>query len=240
MRNVVSLGAALTLLAPAACIQQLPGDGFTSIDLGSGRRIHGRVMSFKELRDRNVVRQRTDYSCGAAALATLLSFGLDDPTGELVVLKLLIEALPPDEEALRKKEGFSLLDLQRVAQGLGYRAQGFRLEPRFLEKLERPVIVFIEPEGYGHFAVLKGIREGRAYLADPSLGNKRMPLHHFLAMWTRPDGNGIVFVVERPDGSWPDDAPLAIGEPSIEGERLSARELLRIGPRGLDAAGLGQ
>ena len=35
-------------------------------------------------------KQAFDYSCGAAALTTLLTYGLDDPVGEYVLLRALL------------------------------------------------------------------------------------------------------------------------------------------------------
>jgi predicted double-glycine peptidase len=155
------------------------------------------VRSMKELRDAGVVRQRFDYSCGAAALATLLTYSLDDPVDEASVLAAVIRESGPEGVAALQKRGLSLLDLAGVAQARGYRAQGFRMPADQLARVSRPVIVFIKPRGYEHFAVLKGVRGDRVYLADPSLGNVRLPLYQFLAMWADESGRGIVFAVER-------------------------------------------
>ena len=138
-----------------------------SVRVGSGTRVELPLRSMKDLRDQGLVKQRFDYSCGAAALATILRYGFGDEVTERDILTELFELLSEDEEGLRRKEGFSLLDLQRVAQARGYKAQGFRLEPRYLAKLAGPVIVFIAPRGYKHFAVLRGVRGDRVYLADP-------------------------------------------------------------------------
>jgi predicted double-glycine peptidase len=46
----------------------------------AGEEIH--VMSLRAQRDLGVVKQRYDFSCGAAALATLLTYGLGDAVGE--------------------------------------------------------------------------------------------------------------------------------------------------------------
>src|SRR5437764_6580719 len=40
------------------------------------------VTSLRALRDAGVVKQRYDYSCGAASLATLLTYGLNDRVDE--------------------------------------------------------------------------------------------------------------------------------------------------------------
>ena len=136
---------ALGLLVPASSTRA------ASIDAGSGLRIEVPLKSMKDLRDQGLVKQRFDYSCGAAALATVLRYGFGDEVTERDILKELFDLLPEDEEGLRRREGFSLLDLQHVAQARGYKAQGFRLDPQFLAKLGGPVIVFIEPRGYKHF-----------------------------------------------------------------------------------------
>jgi predicted double-glycine peptidase len=207
-----------------------------SIEIGGqgqgarGDRVSVPLLSFKNLRDRNVVRQGFDYSCGAAALATLISYGLSDPVTEREIILEILNSLDRDEESLRHKEGFSLLDLQRVAQRRGYKAQGFRIAPEYLDKLQGPVIVFIKPQGYEHFAVLKGTAGDRAYLADPSLGNVRRALYDFLDMWLEPDGKGIIFVVEPEEST--DERRNALFFPSHGPDRpemLSARQLLEAG-----------
>src|SRR5207302_1409027 len=82
-------------------------------------------------------------------------------------------------------------------QTRGHKAQGFRLHYDQLAKLSRPVIVFVKPGGYAHFAVLKGVQGDRVYVADPSLGNVRMPLYRFVDMWADESGRGVIFAVER-------------------------------------------
>src|SRR6186997_197835 len=163
---------------------------------GSNLRVEPPARSMKDLRDQNVVKQRFDFSCGAAALATLMRHGFGQSITEGQILDGLFDLPSEAEKAQRRRTGFSLLDLQRVAQAQGYDAQGFRLEPEQLPMLGGPVIVFIEPRGYKHFAVLRGVRGGRVYLADPSRGNIRMPVYAFLDTWLQDDGKGIIFVVE--------------------------------------------
>src|SRR5690349_14750074 len=151
-----------------------------NVGVGGGIRVERPVRTMKDLRDTNVIKQAYDYSCGAAALATILRYGLNDNVTERQVLEQLFSLLPRDELQSTVMQGFSLLHLQRVAQARGYRAEGFRLEPQFLTGLSGPVIVYIQPRGYKHFAVLRGIKDDRVFLADPSLGNIRMPMYQFL------------------------------------------------------------
>ena len=191
-----------------------------------------RIQSMRALRDAGVVRQKYDYSCGSAALATLLTYGLDDPTDEDAILRVILSPLSSDELRALQKRGLSLLDLQKIAQGRGHKAQGFRIAADQLPKLSRPLIVFIKPNGYEHFAVFKGLRGDRVHLADPSLGNVRMPLYRFLDMWADASGRGVVFAVERNDGSWPAASALALKDAdAVQLEWLSAQRLIDIGGR---------
>ncbi len=225
-RSTVTYGAILVLALCVLC----PPSRAANIGVGSGARVEVPLRSMKDLRDQKLVRQRYDYSCGAAALATILRYGFGDEVTEREILVDLFDLLSEDEEGLRRKEGFSLLDLQRVAQARGYKAQGFRLEPQYLPELHGPVIVFIEPRGYKHFAVLRGVRGDRVYLADPSRGNIRMPAYTFLDSWLGDNNKGIIFVVEPKDGL-PDREfplkPLSVGLP--QPEILTAREMLAVG-----------
>lgn len=188
------------------------------------------VTSVLARRDAGVVKQRFDYSCGSAALATLLTYGLNDPVDELTLMRTLLEPLSPDELAALQKKGLSLLHLQGLAQKRGHKAQGFRLHASQLAKISRPVIVHIKPGGYEHFAVLKGVRGDRVYLADPSLGNVRMPLYRFFDMWADESGRGVIFAVERSSGGWPERYPLQLaGAGELQLEQLSAERMMSIG-----------
>lgn len=200
------------------------------LSVGGNVSVRVAPRSLKDLRDENVVRQALDYSCGAAALATLLRFGLGDAVTEAELLADLLDVVPSAEVEGRQKDGFSLLDLQRVAQKRGYKAQAFRLQAADLPRLNGPAIVFIEPDGYKHFAVLRGVRADRIFLADPSRGNVRMPAYQFLQTWQGGDGTGIIFVVEPQAGTQANSAlPLSL-DPNLvaQPEILSARELLAI------------
>jgi predicted double-glycine peptidase len=160
--------------------------------------------SLKDLRDKYVVKQRLDYSCGAAALATLMQYYFGEQISEAEILKLMVARLSTDEQRLRETRGFSLLDLKYAAEALGYRAAGFRLTINDLPKLAAPVMVFIQPLDYKHFAVLRGVAGGRVFLADPARGNVRMTIARFVSEW-----EGIVFVLGKP------------GEEAIRTHRLS-------------------
>jgi uncharacterized protein len=187
-------------------------------------RLSSSVASVRDLRDAGVVKQRYDYSCGAAALATLLTYGLADPVDEEALLTDLLQIISGEDQAVMKRQGLSLLDLQHLAEHRGHKAQGFRVATAQLASLRRPVIVFVEARGYRHFTVLKGVRGDRAFLADPSLGNVRMPLYRFIDMWADASGRGVVFAVE-PKDAWPDASPLNPPDRPVNLEAVTARRL---------------
>jgi uncharacterized protein len=220
------LSAALCAVAAAEDSPPLP------VRIGPAR-IEAPVQSFVERRDAGIIKQRYDYSCGAASFATLLSYGLDDPIEEEEVIARVVARLGGDETGRLRSSGLSLLDLQKLAVERGHKAEGFRLHIDQLPRIERPVIVFIKPFGYAHFAVLRGIRGDRVHLADPSLGHWRMPLWRFREMWADAQGKGVIFVAERKDGRWLADGALALppGPGGVRPELLSARQMLDVARR---------
>src|SRR5512134_3064001 len=83
--------------------------------------------SWRELRDRNVVRQQLDYSCGAAALATLIRYYFGDDVSEDGILGDILGSMTAEEVLDREENGLSLLDLRLQAERMGYQAAGVRL-----------------------------------------------------------------------------------------------------------------
>jgi len=226
MRTALVIFSLLNLAAwPVAADTDAP----VPVRAGSSEVVH-RVKSVIAFRRAGVVLQGFDYSCGSASLATLLTYGTGDGTTEAWVLQTVFETATPEQKETIRKKGLSLLDLQRAAEKRGLRAQGFRVHAGQVGRISRPVIVHIRPQGYEHFAVLKGIRGGRVYLADPSFGNVRLPLYRFVGMWADGTGRGIVFAVEPKDGRWPAvsllDVPPGGGPPL---EAIAALELAEVG-----------
>lgn len=187
------------------------------------------VASWKDIRERNVVMQQYDYSCGAAAMATLMRYYFGDPVTEREILKSIIDGLSEEELKKREKEGFSLLDLKQFAERRGYQAVGVRLELSALPKLRGPVLVYLELPDSKHFAILRGVRQDRVYLADPSRGNLRMPVFRFANQWP----SGIALVLGKPGFGTPPDTPLSVDQTGpFRIELEDAREALYTPPLG--------
>lgn len=171
-----------------------------------------KVISMREARYSEMIPQKTDFSCGAAALATILRYGYGEDITEQQIIKAMLKLSDP---AVIKKKGFSLLDLKKYVQTRGMRAHGYKVNLEALEKLKIPVIVLLDTGGYQHFVVVKKARNGKVHVSDPALGNKIMPGDKFTKGW-----NGIVFaVVGKPIKK---DSPLleANGPFQVEKERM--------------------
>jgi uncharacterized protein len=220
----------LSLLLVMACANLQTAD--LSRSRGGTSGVLKERHTLKELRDMHVVKQRTDYSCGAAALATLMTYYFRDPISEQRVLELALAGLPRQKKAIKKMTGFSLLDLKRVAIARGYQAAGFKLNFVQLLQLRAPVIVFINALGYPHFAVLRDVAGGRIYLADPARGNLRLSAARFLSEW-----KDIVFVLGRPDQEHMTTYPLTVVSSELyRPELLQTDRLMDIGKRLKDFA----
>lgn len=177
------------------------------------------IRSWKELRDQNVVLQKFDYSCGAGALATLMRYYFGDDVSEEAILVGILGPMSEQEVRDREEKGLSLLDLKNYAERKGYQAVGVRLNYASLPKLTGPVLIHLEREGYRHFAVLKGVRGDRIYMADPSLGNVRLSVDRFAKEWS-----GIALVLGKKGFGLPRKYLLALeDQESVPNEILAAR-----------------
>lgn len=146
------------------------------------------VVSLKASRYLTTVRQQYDFSCGSAAVSTLLTFHYDHPVTEAQVFEAMYQR--GDREKIQR-EGFSLLDMKRYLEHLGFEANGFDVPLDRLVEAGLPGIALINENGYNHFVVIKGVRHGRVLVGDPAVGTRTMTLERFRTMWT----NGIVFVI---------------------------------------------
>ena len=148
------------------------------------------VASLKEVRFAATVRQQYDYSCGSAALSTLLTHHYHLPVGEDQVFE---EMFRLGDQARIRVEGFSLLDMKRYLEARGFQADGFQQPLERLVAANIPAIVLINEGGYNHFVVIKGVREGRVLVGDPAGGTRTLPRAAFEAAWV----NQLLFVISN-------------------------------------------
>jgi len=146
-----------------------------------GARFHIPATSLKEIRYRSTLRQQYDFSCGSAALATMLTHHYGRPFAEQAVFEQMY--LHGDRDKIRR-DGFSMLDMQRFLAGQGLRADGFRLPLARLAEAGLPAIVLVADKGYHHFVVVKGLADGRVLIGDPSSGTRAMSQAAFDTIWS--------------------------------------------------------
>jgi len=173
------------LAAPSAGAQQrhagfiiptMPGGGF-QVDMGT----------MLDRKFYTVIRQQYDFSCGSAALATLLHYHYGIPANEEMTFTGMWDK--GDQAAIRKN-GFSLLDMKRYLGAHGLETQGFRVTLDQIAKTRVPGIALTVTKGYRHFVVIKGVTDKEVLVGDPSRGLVRYSWKEFGKIW-----DGLYFVV---------------------------------------------
>lgn len=217
----VAVALTILLLLPGCGLMGVPADtaGISRVT-DSRREFRKPVENWMSLRTRNVVMQDEDFSCGAAALATLLRFYWGYDVSEAELLDLIDSLLTDEEYADRVENGLSMTDLRRAAVEAGFLASLRQIEPDALAELKIPVIVRIVKHDYEHFVVYRGMAGDRVFLADPLRGNVRLPLAEFKRQW-----NNIVLAVVDPAAPLPAASPPLV-DPATDPqpERQGARQ----------------
>ncbi len=179
----------LSLLVGAAGAAAAP-KGFVDLPAQAGASYSAPVVSMKEQRFQNTLHQQYDFSCGSAALATLLTHHYNFRVSEQDVFR---EMFVSGDQAKIRKEGFSLLDMKSYLVAHGFDADGYVAELDKLSTAKVPAIVLIKENGYFHFVVVKGLRDGRVLIGDPSTGTRVISRNRFNEIWA----NNILFVVKN-------------------------------------------
>jgi predicted double-glycine peptidase len=174
----------------------------------AGYRLHSnnaQVTSWKALNEQHIIMQKYDYSCGAASLATLMKYYFNEDISEQKLLDYIKTVVNQQEYKRIEKDGLSFLELEKISRSRGYQSANVRLKLSALKQLSGPVIVFLKTKDYRHFAVLRGVREDRVFLADPSRGNIRLSVKAFTKEW-----KGETFVLGKAGFGTPFQHNLAI------------------------------
>lgn len=181
-----SVIACCMLLQGGAACAQSSGTQMGPIVPGMAT-VPAQVRSMQDMRFANMVRQQYDYTCGAAALATILQQTFGRRIGEQEIIRDMLAHTDPE---IVRSRGFSMLDMKGYVERIGLRGRGYQIDAKTLPDVSIPVIALQTTRGYAHFVVVKRIRHGVVYLADPALGHRQLSIDEFVAGW-----NGIVFAV---------------------------------------------
>lgn len=148
------------------------------------------VTSIKQSRLAGTLLQKFDFSCGSAAIATLLTHHYGMPIDEQTVFAQMYAL---GDQAQIQREGFSLLDMKRFLASRGFEADGFEQPLDKLQEARVPAIVLINERGYQHFVVLKGLQGDRVLLGDPAQGTRAVSRGVFESLWQ----SKLLFVVHN-------------------------------------------
>lgn len=173
VRVVAVLALLVALLATtsqAGSLQLQGADGRFSVP----------VKSLKEKRWDAVVRQKYDFSCGSAALATLLTYHYDRPIAEEEVFTAMFRI---GNQQRIQQHGFSLLDMKTYLDSLGLQSDGFRFTLEKFTQIGVPGITLINTKGYKHFVVVKGIEGDKVLIGDPAAGTTVVSRERFEKLW---------------------------------------------------------
>lgn len=145
------------------------------------------LESFQEKKYKATLAQQYDFSCGSAALASLLTYNYSIRVSEQDVFKDMFEN---GDKQVIAESGFSLLDIKNYLTRHGLESNGYRASLEKLAGVRVPAIVLVNVRGYSHFVVLEGIRDGYVLLSDPANGMRSEPVGEFENHWT-----GIFFLI---------------------------------------------
>jgi predicted double-glycine peptidase len=217
----VGLVLAGLLLGAQAGAAELPNVGGASYSV--------KVTSLKEARFLSTVRQQYDFSCGSAAVATLLSYHYNYPVTEQQAFR---EMFLQGDQAKIRQQGFSLLDIKRFLAAHGFMADGFQQPLEKLAEARFPAIVLVMENGYRHFVVIKGMEADRVLIGDPSGGTRAVARSTFDGIWQ----NRLLFLIhgraDKPAFNDPRDwrvAPRAVPGDAIERDSLWRLTMPKLG-----------
>jgi uncharacterized protein len=174
---------ATVLIAEAAVAGSVYLNG---LGLGGGAATTS-IESFQDRKYAATIAQRYDFSCGSAALATLLTYNYNIPVSEEEVFRSMFDH---GDKKVIAESGFSLLDMKNYLARRGLEANGYRAPLPKLAEVRLPAIVLVDVRGYNHFVVLEGIHDGWVLLSDPANGMRTEPIGQFEGHWS-----GIFFLI---------------------------------------------
>jgi predicted double-glycine peptidase len=138
-------------------------------------------QSKKEMRWNTVIRQQYDFSCGSAAVATLLTFHYNKPTSEQQVFNSMYKN---GNQNKIKSQGFSMLDMKKYLDSEGLRSDGFKMDLDKFVEIGVPGISLVNTRGYRHFVVVKGINNSHVLVGDPATGVVVVSREQFEKIWS--------------------------------------------------------
>jgi len=142
------------------------------------------VINTSYINSNDIIIATTIYSCGPAALATVMkNLGINATELELAILSNTTET------------GTTMLGLKQAAIDKGFlNTKGYKLTT---DQLQANYIVVLKINGNYHYNIIRSITSEAVYLTDPNLGNIQMNITQFNELFIRnlTDSTGYVLIV---------------------------------------------
>lgn len=173
------------------------------------------TTDYRTLRYADVIGQTSDFTCGPAAIATLLTHYYGQTVSEQSVTERSVADMESRGKAVT--EGLTLLSLRNVLSQESVAGSGYKLT---LEQLRGvmaqglPVVAnVVYPKG--HYYLVLAVDDQNVLLADPSWGVRSQPLDNFLNAW-----NGVVLIPQ------PSEAQATQAKAEVQQQVTTYRERL--------------
>ncbi|OCR98892.1 peptidase C39 [Campylobacter fetus subsp. testudinum] len=152
------------------------------------------VKSYQEIRNKNVVRQNYEESCGASSIATLVNLLDNKKLTELDVLKQF--TLDENNTLIINTDMVSFAELKTVVDKLGYTSNGYQIDRTLFNKIRIPILVKIESDPrYPHFVIAINYDGNFIKILDPSYGEYLSSKKEFYSVWDRYDKGGYALII---------------------------------------------
>ena len=136
------------------------------------------ITPYRTLRYEGVIGQTSYYTCGSAAVATLLTHYYGEPTGEGEILELSEKAMAGSDKNPAER-GITALALTQALADKGIPARGMKLTLESLASYFRqgglPVVLHVTKPQM-HYVLAVGTVGDWIILADPSWGRRIQPI----------------------------------------------------------------
>jgi predicted double-glycine peptidase len=177
MKRLRLIALSLVFASSLGAAPAMAGDVVLAAGGANGRL---KVQSLAERKFATVIRQQFDFSCGSAAIATLLTHHYGRTVSETDAFRAMWAV--GDQERIRKL-GFSLLEMKNYLESISLKADGYRVTLDRVAEIGVPGIALINDDGYKHFVVVKGVGPRRVLIGDPSRGIASVPRKRFEERW---------------------------------------------------------
>jgi len=135
-------------------------------------------IPYRTLRYEGVVGQTEWYTCGPAAVATLLTQFYNLKTSETEILKLSLDAMAGTGKD-PTKGGMTALALKQALSKKGIPAKGIQITSKaltdYFDAGGLPIILHVTKPQL-HYVLAIGMVKDRVILADPSFGRRILPM----------------------------------------------------------------